>query len=112
MSDILNPDDTKERLAGTAFSHGDGALHADYSTSDFSSAVRLLDKVAEAADAMNHHPDVTIGYGAIGFTLSSHDAGGVTERDVELATHIQQLADAAGATSDTSATSDSSDTGE
>jgi len=97
MSEILNPDDTGARLAGTAFSHGDGALHGAYTTSDFSSAVRLLDRVAEAADAMNHHPDVTIGYGAIGFTLSSHDAGGVTERDVELASRIQRLADAAGA---------------
>ena len=98
MSELLNPDDTAARLAGTAFSHGDGALHADYATSDFSSAVRLLDRVAEAADALNHHPDVTVGYGAIGFTLSSHDAGGVTDRDVELATRIQELADAAGAT--------------
>lgn len=102
MSDLLNPDDTTSRLAGTAFSHGDGALHAEFSTNDFSSAVRLLDKVAEAANAMNHHPDVTVGYGAIGFTLSSHDAGGVTERDVELASRIQELADAAGATSDAS----------
>lgn len=96
MSELLNPDETAARLVGTAFSHGDRALHADYTTSDFSSAVRLLDKVAEAADAMNHHPDVTVGYGAIGFTLSSHDAGGVTDLDVELARRIQQLADSAG----------------
>jgi len=98
MSELLHPGDTAARLAGTAFSHGDGVLHAHYSTGDFSSAVRLLDRVAEAADAMNHHPDVTVGYGSIAFTLSSHDAGGVTDRDVELAARIQQLADAAGAT--------------
>jgi 4a-hydroxytetrahydrobiopterin dehydratase len=97
MSDLLSADDTADLLAGTAFVHGDGALQAGYTTSDFSSAVRLLDRVAEAADALNHHPDVTVGYGTITFTLSSHDAGGVTGRDVELARRIQELADASGA---------------
>ena len=51
------------------------------------------------ADELNHHPDVQVGYGKISFKLSSHDVGGVTERDVTLALRIQQLADAAGATS-------------
>ncbi|RNE63934.1 4a-hydroxytetrahydrobiopterin dehydratase [Cryobacterium tepidiphilum] len=98
MSELLGADDTATQLAGTAFVHGDGVLQAAYTTGDFSSAVRLLDQVAHAADAMNHHPDVTVGYGSIGFTLSSHDAGGVTARDVELARRIQDLADVAGAT--------------
>lgn len=98
MSELLSSDDTARQLAGTAFVHGNGVLEATYTTSDFSSAVRLLDQVAEAADAMNHHPDVTVGYGTIAFTLSSHDAGGVTARDVELARRIDDLADAAGAT--------------
>lgn len=97
MSEHLSADDTASQLAGTAFVHGDGALQGAFTTSDFSSAVRLLDQVAGAADAMNHHPDVTVGYGTIIFTLSSHDAGGVTARDVELARRIQDLADAAGA---------------
>lgn len=99
MSDLLNADDTASQLSGTAFVHEGDSLRASYGTSDFSSAVRLLDAVAEAADAMNHHPDARIGYGTAEFTLSSHDAGGVTSRDVELARRIQQLADDAGATS-------------
>jgi len=97
MSELLSAGQTASQLSGTAFTHGDGVLQAGYTTGDFSSAVRLLDRVAAAADAMNHHPDVTVGYGSIGFTLSSHDAGGVTSRDVELARRIQQLADEAGA---------------
>lgn len=100
MSELLNSHDTAPKLNGTAFVHGDRCLQATYKTSDFSSAVRLLDQVAVAADAMNHHPDAGVGYGTIGFTLSSHDAGGVTDRDVELALRIHHLADAAGATSD------------
>jgi 4a-hydroxytetrahydrobiopterin dehydratase len=98
MSALLSPTETAADLEGTAFTHGTGSLRASYATADFSSAVRLLDQVAEAADAMNHHPDVTVGYGRIAFQLSSHDAGGVTQRDVKLARRIQELADAAGVT--------------
>lgn len=98
MSTLLSPHDTAGDLADTAFVHVLGHLRGSYATGDFAGAVRLLDRVAEAADAMNHHPDVRIGYGTIAFELSSHDAGGVTDRDVTLARRIQELADAAGAT--------------
>jgi 4a-hydroxytetrahydrobiopterin dehydratase len=97
MSTLLSPHDTASDLEGTAFRHGTGALHASFSTRDFTAAVRLLDQVAEVADAMNHHPDVTVGYGKISFQLSSHDVGGVTSRDLKLARRIQELAGAAGA---------------
>ncbi|PPL18865.1 4a-hydroxytetrahydrobiopterin dehydratase [Microterricola pindariensis] len=93
---LLLPSDTADALAGTAFTHKPGRLEAAYQTGDFSGAVRLLDAVAQIADQINHHPDVRLGYGRIAFELSSHDAGGVTERDVALALRIQALADAAG----------------
>ena len=94
----LEPSDTAADLAGTAFDHGDDSLSASFSTADFASAVRLLDAVAVVADELDHHPDVLVGYGSIVFELSSHDAGGVTARDVRLAKRIQELADAQGAT--------------
>ncbi len=94
MSDrrILSPADTEGPLAETAFTHGPGALRAEYTTPDFASAVRLLDAVAVVADAQEHHPDVELGWGRVVFTLSSHDVGGVTGRDVELAQRIHELA--------------------
>lgn len=95
---LLTPTDTAADLDGTAFTHGLGHLGASYSTGDFAGAVRLLDQVAAVADELNHHPDVEVGYGRLSFNLSSHDAGGVTDRDVALALRIQQLADASGAT--------------
>ncbi len=95
--DILTSSDTATQLEGGAFVHLDGALHASFTTPDFSSAVSLVDQVGEAAESMNHHPDVRLGYGTVGFTLNSHDAGGVTERDVQLALRIQELADSLGA---------------
>ncbi|HZK58584.1 MAG TPA: 4a-hydroxytetrahydrobiopterin dehydratase [Cryobacterium sp.] len=94
---LLSPDETAVPLAGGAFVHLDGSLHGTYTTADFASALRFVDRVGEAAEAMNHHPDVRLGYGTVTFRLSSHDAGGVTARDVQLAREIQELADSLGA---------------
>lgn len=96
--DLLSPLDTAAALAGTAFAHEPGHLRAEYATKDFASAVAVLDAVALIAEELNHHPDVRVSYGRVQFELSSHDAGGVTERDVQLAQRIQAVADAAGAT--------------
>ncbi|MEO6505540.1 MAG: VOC family protein [Terrimesophilobacter sp.] len=97
-SDLLAPTDTSEKLAGSAFVHLDGSLYATFATSDFASASDLVAQVAGAAEAMNHHPDISLGWGKVSFELSSHDAGGVTSRDLQLAAEIQSLADVLGAT--------------
>ena len=94
---IQSPAQTVSVLGGSPFVHLDGALHASYRTTDFASAVRFLDRVAEAADAAGHHPDVELGYGRVAFRLRSHDLGGVTERDLRLALQIQALANELGA---------------
>jgi 4a-hydroxytetrahydrobiopterin dehydratase len=90
--DTLRPEHTHSVLTGGDFVHLDRTLHARYRTRDFSAGVRLIDAVAVEADALNHHPDVTLGYGFVGFTLTSHDVGGVTDRDMRLAVRIQELA--------------------
>ncbi|TFD66198.1 4a-hydroxytetrahydrobiopterin dehydratase [Cryobacterium sp. Hb1] len=94
---LLAPFVTKKQLAGTAFVHLDGCLHATFRTKDFASALELVNRIGEAAEALNHHPDVRLGYGTVSLVLTSHDAGGVTARDVELAARVQQIADALGA---------------
>jgi 4a-hydroxytetrahydrobiopterin dehydratase len=94
---ILSPDDTADELAGTAFIHTGEHLAGAYSTADFASAVHLLDAVAVVADELNHHPDVRLGWGRVEFELSSHDAGGVTSRDLALAERIGAIADEQGA---------------
>ena len=94
---LLAPRDTAGQIAGSAFIHLDGALYASYTTADFASAVQLLGFVAAVADALDHHPEVRLGYGRLSFKLSSHDVNGVTKRDVLLAEHIQDLADEMGA---------------
>ncbi|MGY4860138.1 VOC family protein [Cryobacterium sp. AP23] len=90
--ETLTPAQTHSVLAGGDFIHLEGALYASYRTRNFAAGVRLVDAVAAEADALNHHPDVTLGFDEVGFTLSSHDAGGVTTRDLNLALRIQELA--------------------
>ncbi|TFD58746.1 pterin-4-alpha-carbinolamine dehydratase [Cryobacterium suzukii] len=94
---LLAPFATKKQLAGTAFVHLDGCLHATFGTTDFLSALELVNRVGEAAEALNHHPDVRLGYGSVSLVLTTHDAGGVTARDLELAARVQQIADTLGA---------------
>lgn len=59
---------------------------------DFKSAVSLLNKAADEAEKMDHHPDILIfSWNKIRFTLSTHSEGGITKKDFELAAKINQL---------------------
>jgi 4a-hydroxytetrahydrobiopterin dehydratase len=70
----------------------DDAIHAHLETGDFATGLRLVNRIGEAAEAMNHHPDLDLRYPHLDVTLSSHDVGGVTDRDVKLARAISEYA--------------------
>ena len=55
----------------------------------FLRGIEFVNRVARAAEAADHHPDIDIRYTNITFSLSTHDAGGVTQRDFELARAIE-----------------------
>jgi 4a-hydroxytetrahydrobiopterin dehydratase len=59
----------------------------------FPDSVAFVNRIADAAEAMNHHPDIDIRYNRVTCTLSTHDAGGITQKDVELAGAIELAAD-------------------
>ena len=65
------------------------ALTKTYSFGRFADGIRFVQQVATIADGMNHHPDIDIRYTNITFSLSTHDAGGVTQREFELARAIE-----------------------
>lgn len=67
-------------------------LHARFRTGDFATGLALVTAVGEAAEAANHHPDVTLTYPWVDITLVSHDVGGVTQRDVDLARRVSEIA--------------------
>jgi 4a-hydroxytetrahydrobiopterin dehydratase len=68
------------------------ALNKTYSFARFADGIRFVDQVADVADSMNHHPDIDIRYTNVTFTLSTHDAGGITQRDLDLAKAIEEAA--------------------
>lgn len=70
----------------------DEALVRTFRFADFVHAVDFVEELAEVAEERKHHPDIDIRYNKVTLRLSSHDAGGVTMRDVHLAEAIQKLA--------------------
>lgn len=70
----------------------DGALRVRYLTKDFTTGAKLVAAIAEAADAVDHHPDILLTYPQVDITLVSHDVQAITDRDVALARTISQIA--------------------
>ena len=77
-------------------------LRARFRTGDFATGVALVDRIGAAADEADHHPDVSLTYPEVIVTLSSHDVGGITSRDIDLARRISGFAAELGASADTS----------
>ena len=90
---VLSQEEIRQKLAklhGWELT-GEG-IRRRYRLDSFMSGIRLINRVAEAAEKANHHPDILINYDQVTFTLITHDAGGITQRDFDLATRIEALA--------------------
>lgn len=59
---------------------------------NFIEAINFINKVVEPAEAAGHHPDLAISYNRVTISLTTHDAGGVTQKDFNLAKTLSQLA--------------------
>jgi len=70
------------------------ALLKSFRFADFAEAFAFLTRVAAHAETVDHHPEFTSVWNRVDFRLTSHDAGGVTERDVALAKAIDDLVQA------------------
>ena len=73
-------------------------IHARFRTGSFTAGLRFVTAVTEAAEAANHHPDVTLTYPHVDLKLISHDVGALTQRDVDLARAISSIAQEQGLT--------------
>jgi 4a-hydroxytetrahydrobiopterin dehydratase len=65
-----------------------------YDRGNFDGSIAFVNAVAAAANAADHHPDLAISWNQVSVRLSSHDAGGLTERDFALAATIDRIASA------------------
>ena len=70
----------------------DNALEREFEFPSFPEAIAFVDRLAEAAEAADHHPDIDIRYRRVRVRWSTHSAGGVTDKDRELATRTDELA--------------------
>ncbi|HKD15737.1 MAG TPA: 4a-hydroxytetrahydrobiopterin dehydratase [Candidatus Angelobacter sp.] len=68
------------------------AIERIFEFPDFKAAMQFVNKIADAAEQANHHPDIDIRYNKVTMALVSHDAGGVTQRDVKMARRINEIA--------------------
>ncbi|HEV2988967.1 MAG TPA: 4a-hydroxytetrahydrobiopterin dehydratase [Candidatus Angelobacter sp.] len=68
------------------------AIQRSFEFPDFKAAMQFVNKVADAAEQANHHPDIDIRYNKVIMALVSHDSGGVTQRDVKMANKINEIA--------------------
>ena len=101
MSRLLTDDEVTTQLEGLPGWRREGdALVATIEAPDFPAAIRLVVAAADEAEQMNHHPDIDIRWRTTSWLLTTHDAGGLTQLDVELAHRISAAARAEGATLD------------
>jgi 4a-hydroxytetrahydrobiopterin dehydratase len=63
-----------------------------YEMGNFLSAMNLVNRAADLAEQAQHHPDIFISYDKVTFTLTTHDAGGITGKDFDLAARIEAIA--------------------
>jgi 4a-hydroxytetrahydrobiopterin dehydratase len=74
-----------------AWSEIDGALERTYELGSFADAVAFVNRVAELAEAENHHPDILVSYRKVTLRWTTHSEGGITDRDRELAERSDSL---------------------
>lgn len=97
MAELLDDAAIIDALAGLPGWARDGdALVLAAKLPSFPAAIGVVDRVAEQAEAMNHHPDIDIRWRNLTFRCSTHSAGGITELDTTLAGSISREVTAAG----------------
>ena len=96
MADLLDTDALQNALSGLDGWHDDGtAIRRSVELLSFMAAVGVVDRVAEAAEELDHHPDIDIRWRTLTFACATHSAGGVTGRDITLAGRIDEIVRAA-----------------
>jgi 4a-hydroxytetrahydrobiopterin dehydratase len=67
------------------------AIHKKFTFKSFMPAIAFVNRIAEAAEQANHHPDITINYSQVSISLSTHSEGGITLKDFQLAGTIDKI---------------------
>jgi 4a-hydroxytetrahydrobiopterin dehydratase len=88
---LLSDDQVRDKLTNLPGWERSGAqIRKGYRFASFNESMAFANRVAALAEAADHHPDILIQYDKVTLTLSSHDEGGLTERDFKLARRIDE----------------------
>lgn len=68
-----------------------GRLCKEFRFADYAATIRFVVAVAAIAEAENHHPDLAVGYGRVGVSFTTHDCGGLSQRDFHCASRVETL---------------------
>jgi 4a-hydroxytetrahydrobiopterin dehydratase len=88
----LSPDELKERISGlNGWRAENDKLVKRFEFPNFAESLAFVNKVGERAEAADHHPDITFGWGYAEFAITTHDRGGITDFDFALAREIEAI---------------------
>lgn len=94
MSDLLEDDDLTDALKKCPeWDYEKKAIIRTVEFEEFMDAIDFVNNLAEIAEEAQHHPDISIKHCTVALRLTTHDAGGVTELDIELAQRVDNLVD-------------------
>lgn len=89
---LSNKEIESKILSYEGWSYKSGQISKDYQFKDFQEALIFVNKVASAAEKANHHPDIFIhSWNKVRISLSTHDEGGVTQKDIQMAKVFQTI---------------------
>ena len=90
---LLDDEEITRRLEGSEWRREGEEIVRDFELDDFAGALAFVNRVAEAAEEANHHPDILLhGYNKVRLSVTNHSQGGLTEADFALAETIDGLA--------------------
>ncbi len=91
MADRLDDAAIAAGLQGLDWTREGATITTTVTLKNFAAAMVFVNRVAELAESRNHHPDIAISWNKVTLTLSTHDAGGLTQLDLDLAAAIDGL---------------------
>ncbi|HEV3128412.1 MAG TPA: 4a-hydroxytetrahydrobiopterin dehydratase [Solirubrobacteraceae bacterium] len=92
MAQLLSEDDIGSRLEDSPWTREGDEIVREWRFEDFAEAMAFVNRVAEAAEEANHHPDILVhGWNKVRLSLTNHSAGGLTDADFQMARRIDEL---------------------
>jgi 4a-hydroxytetrahydrobiopterin dehydratase len=92
MADLLGEDDIAARLEDSEWRRDGEEIVREWRFENFAQAMEFVNRVADAAEDANHHPDILVhGWNKVKLSLTNHSAGGLTDPDFAMARRIDSL---------------------